>query len=129
MKAILDTHAAVWATSGDSRLGKSAHAFLGALATQDAAISDISLLEISMLVRKNRIQINVPLTQYLKSMANSFIVLPITGEIAALAMALSLPQSDPFDRIIAATTLHNELPLITKDRQLQQFDELVTIWD
>jgi len=87
------------------------------------------LLEISMLVKKKRIRLKVPLKQYLRSMASSFVVLPITAEIAATAMNLDLPQGDPFDRVIAATAIHTELPLITRDGHLQNFQELITLWD
>jgi PIN domain nuclease of toxin-antitoxin system len=129
LKAILDTHAAIWATAGDNRLGTAAEAFLQSLKTQESAISDISLLEISMLVKKGRIRISVPLLSYLRSMASSFVVLPITAEIAAASMALDLPHGDPFDRVIGATALQTGLPLITKDRPLRQFKELSTLWD
>jgi PIN domain nuclease of toxin-antitoxin system len=129
VKAVLDTHAAVWATAGDPRLGKSAKAYLEALKTGEAAIADMCLLEISMLVKKKRILLKVPLKQYLRSMASSFVVLPITAEIAATAMNLDLPQGDPFDRVIAATAIHTELPLITRDGHLQNFQELITLWD
>jgi PIN domain nuclease of toxin-antitoxin system len=128
MKAVLDTHAAIWATEGDTRLGRAAQAFLQALKTQEAAISDISLLEIAMLVKKRRIEIAVPLSKYLEALASVFVVVPISTEIASTSMVLKLPQGDPFDRVIAATAIQTRLPLITKDRKLRKLKELTTIW-
>ena len=46
MRALLDTHAVLWAAEGDARLGTSAAELLRTLKTGEAVISDITLLEI-----------------------------------------------------------------------------------
>jgi len=129
VKAILDTHAAIWAAEDDPRLGVAGRALLASLTAEEAGLPDISLLEISMLEKKGRISLKIPLSEYLRSLSRTFEVLPISPEIATCAMELELPQGDPFDRIIAATAIQARIPLVTRDRHLRNLEALSTIWD
>lgn len=129
VKAILDTHAAIWATEDDPRLGVAARALLSSLSAGEAGLPDISLLEISMLEKKGRISLKIALPEYLRSLSRTFRVLPISAQIAACAMELDLPHGDPFDRIIAATAIEAGRPLVTRDRHLRNLKALSTIWD
>jgi PIN domain nuclease of toxin-antitoxin system len=58
---------------------------------------------------------------------SSFEVVPIDAE-AAWAVGRVLPEavSDPWDRMIAATALVQDVPLVTYDRKLQALPELPT---
>ena len=61
--------------------------------------------------------------------ANKYIVHRITPEIAELSV--DLPDSinkDPADRIIAATSIVNNVPLVTIDKNLIQSDMVNTLW-
>ncbi|NBD37807.1 MAG: PIN domain-containing protein [Verrucomicrobia bacterium] len=129
VKAILDTHAAIWAAEDDPRLGVAARALLSSLTAEEAGLPDIALLEISMLEKKRRISLKIPLPEYLGSLSRMFKVLPLSPPIASCAMELALPQGDPFDRIIAATAIQARLPLLTRDRHLRNLEALSTIWD
>jgi len=96
---------------------------------QGIAISDIALLEISILEREARIQLNSSLETFLSEIEARFIVLPITGRICV--RAVSLPASypnDPGDRIIGATALVEGVPLITADEGMRRSQVLRTIW-
>jgi PIN domain nuclease of toxin-antitoxin system len=58
-----------------------------------------------------------------------FVVLPINGRISL--RALSLPGTypkDPADRIIGATALVENLPLITADREIRKSHAVRMIW-
>jgi PIN domain nuclease of toxin-antitoxin system len=91
-------------------------------------ISDITLLEISMLVKKGKIQIQISTSEYLRRLQFLYLPVRITPNIATLAMNLSLPQGDPFDRIIVATASELQLTLVTKDQHITESNLAPTLW-
>jgi PIN domain nuclease of toxin-antitoxin system len=125
---LLDTHAVLWAAENDARLGVEAAAFIRACQSGDVVMSDLTLLEIAMLVKKGRVSLNVPLRDYLRGLQSTYPVLAIDADISALAMDLDLPGADPFDRVIVATALHHELPLATRDRVIAGANVVRTLW-
>ncbi|HEY2385163.1 MAG TPA: type II toxin-antitoxin system VapC family toxin [Terriglobia bacterium] len=81
-------------------------------------LSDISLLEASMLGRKHKVDFGMEFTQWLdKALSENLRVLPISARIAAVENALpSRFHGDPADRIIASTAIAHQLILLTPDR-------------
>ncbi len=128
VKYLLDTHAAIWAAEEDPKLGHRAKLALRASAAGDALISDITLLEISMLVKKGKIQIQISTSEYLKRLQFLYPPVRITPNIATLAMNLPLPQADPFDRIIVATASELQLTLVTQDQHISESNLAATLW-
>jgi PIN domain nuclease of toxin-antitoxin system len=57
-------------------------------------------------------------------------LMPITPEIAIVAGHLGNQgfHGDPADRIITATTICNGARLVTKDKSIQRFDGVITVW-
>jgi len=55
-------------------------------------------------------------------------VVPITGEIASIAVSLDLADGDPFDRVISATAITHGIPLLTRDRKITACDAVLTLW-
>ena len=95
------------------------------------ACSDISLWEIAMLMKKERVKPAMPPQEFLADLitANRLRVMPITHEIAWLANFYpEFTHGDPADRIIAATALHHKAPLLTIDTILRSIKGITTIW-
>lgn len=95
------------------------------------ACSDISLWEISMLIKKGRLDPGTDTVSFinLALSARGVKVMPITPEIAFISSShKSLVHHDPADRLIAATTLHYKGSLITCDGLLSKIKELNAIW-
>lgn len=128
MSVLLDTHAALWLVQGDPRLGTAAVERISPLERDDILISDLMLFELGLLVSKRRVVIDGPLDVFLRDFSSHFRALPVDAEIAALAVGLSLPQADPFDRIFVATATRHRLPLVTRDLQIRDSGLVETIW-
>jgi PIN domain nuclease of toxin-antitoxin system len=128
VKACLDTHAVLWSLAGDPRLGTQARSLISNSRRSELIISDIVLLEISYLGAKGRIEDTDGMEVLLAKVAESFRVIPITPEIARLALELDLPHGDPFDRVITATAKFHAVPLLTRDRSITHSDTVTTLW-
>jgi len=92
---LLDTHVVVWMASGDSRLSTSARTAIheARKSMRGLAISDITLFEVSLLLRKKRFELTGDPEAFLSDIERRFVVLPITANIAL--QAFQLPASYP----------------------------------
>jgi PIN domain nuclease of toxin-antitoxin system len=116
---LLDTHAAIWILRDDAALGKRARgAAVAALDDGKLAISAISFWEIALLIAKRRLRsLDDPSETRLQMTRAGIREMPLTGEIAILAVHLDL-HSDPADRFIAATAIAHDATLMTADETL-----------
>ena len=128
---LVDTHVVVWLAFDQKQLSKKARAVIDdARKNGDGlAISDITLLELAVLVSKGRIHLGIGLESFLQEVEARFVVLPISGRACARAIALpTVYPKDPADRIIGATALVEGLSLITADRNILRSKVVATIW-
>jgi PIN domain nuclease of toxin-antitoxin system len=129
---LLDTHTLIFLVSEPKRLSKAAVRFIARAERADgAAIASITLLEIALLIHERRVTVAGSTETFLREivMRPELSVLELTPEIAALTYQFPPDfPSDPADRIIAATARSHGLPLITKDKRLQESPLLKTIW-
>lgn len=98
---ILDTHIWVnWILIGDSGLTKP---ILAAMNSQSSmAVSAISCFEVSLLVKQRKLELPLPINEWLKEALTESGVncLPVTCEISHLSVTLKDIHKDPADRII-----------------------------
>ncbi len=129
---VLDTHAWIWFISNPRNLSKRAEKAVNqALMDKGVLVSSISAWELALLVKKERIELTLEVTDWIaKSEALPFIqFVPVTNSIAVKSVNLPQPlHSDPADRIIVATALSADAPLITKDKRLLGYSPVKTIW-
>ncbi len=93
------------------------------------AISDFTLFELSMLFRKKQFRLITSPESFLSDVERRFVVLPVTANIALQAYELpSDYPKDPVDRIIGATALIEDIPLLTADREIRKSRAVPTIW-
>ena len=128
---LLDTHVVVWLALNAERISRKAkEAIDQARENGDGlAISDITLLELTILASKGRIHFNASLESFLLEVESRFVVLPTTG--ASCVRALGLPAAYPndlADRMIGGTALAEGLRLVTADRDIRRSKALRTIW-
>jgi PIN domain nuclease of toxin-antitoxin system len=125
---LLDTHTIIWLLENSPKLGAAARLVTAQAADRDLAISDFSLLEIALLVKKGRLTVATEPDKVLPRIAALFTVLPLSADIAWDAANLELPHGDPFDRVITATARCHRLTLITKDEKITAARLVPVVW-
>ena len=122
MTALLDTHVLIWWLQGDGPLSPAQRRVLGAVdATSPLRVSDISLWEIATLHSLGRIQLTIPLRDWLaKAVAPPLVRLhgispAIAAEVAALPDSF---RRDPADGVLVATARVLGATLLTQDRRI-----------
>ena len=129
---LMDTCAIIWdALEPDKLTKKAQRAIDQADEHQELIISDISIWEISMLVKKGRIEIDISAAHFINLFLQSrnISVQSISPEIAELSVNFG-PEinNDPADRIIAATSVVCNAQLLTADNNLRDSKRLDTLW-
>ena len=128
---LLDTHVVVWLAQDYQRISSKAQASIRRAREKEGgiAVSDITLFEIALLASRGRVSFKPEVETTLSEVERQFLVLPITANIALQAFALppSYPK-DPADRIIGATALIEDIPLITADREVRNSRAVPVIW-
>jgi PIN domain nuclease of toxin-antitoxin system len=128
---LIDTHVVIWLGLEPARVSKDARSAINRFRQEGTglAVSGITLLEITLLSGKKRINFIPSLEAFLTDVETRFIVLPISARICVRSSSLPLSYpKDPADRIIGATALVEGIPLITADRDIRSSRALPTIW-
>jgi PIN domain nuclease of toxin-antitoxin system len=117
---LLDTHCLLWMSKDDPAMGRqSRSAAHKARERGQLAVSAISFWEIALLAAKNRLSLHQAPEILRRDLLDTDVIeLPLTGDIAILAVGLNIPHGDPADRFIVATAVAHNATLMTADRAL-----------
>jgi PIN domain nuclease of toxin-antitoxin system len=128
VKILLDSHALVWYLAGDRRLSRKAREIVDDTNSQ-VFVSAVCAWEMATKVNKGRWPEAVGIVNSLEeiTLARAFASLPITIEHARVAGFLSGRHYDPFDRMLAAQSQVEGVPLVTADPAFRAFGTSV-IW-
>ena len=130
---VIDTQIAIWYFDNSSRLSSAANAALDGAVQHGNIIylSTISIVEITYLIEKGKIAPDklLRLDAQLRLPNTSFAVQSLTKEISN--MIGLIPRDivpDMPDRIIAATALYLDAPLISSDSEINKLNNIKVIW-
>lgn len=127
---LLDTCAIIWDALDSDELTSRAKKLIKQNEGQ-LLICDISVWEISMLIKKKRLVIDDTASGFIHLLLQSrnYLVQEITPEIAELSANFgSEMNNDPADRLIAATSVLANAPIVTADDNLRGSSLFATIW-
>ena len=93
------------------------------------AVATITVWELAWLAQTGRIVVTGSVESFVRELAARVILMPVTPEIAALAVRLpdEFPK-DPADRLIAATAIVEGMPLVTADMRIRRAKVVDTVW-
>lgn len=120
MNLLLDTHAFLWWLADDPRLGAEARREISDPASI-VHVSAASLWEIAIRQALGKLQVESA-DLAAEVTANGFVELAITGRHALEAGALPRHHDDPFDRMLVAQALTDDLVLVTRDRAIESYE-------
>lgn len=129
---VLDTHAWVWWIAASRQLSRRARERIESLMGRGGIyVSSISCWEIGMLVSRGRLELTMDAEDWIARCESlpflSFV--PVDNKIALRSTRLpGRLQEDPADRIIVATALSLGATLVTKDRRIQAYEHVPTLW-
>lgn len=125
---LLDTHIALWLDSGDGRLAPETRDLIDHCwkAGSAIALSAVSVWEIALLLDTGRIELDLPLHDWLTRFVGrpGIQAVPLSHHAAARSYQLHhLEHRDPADRLLAATAIELSYTLVTYDKRLLRFGE------
>ncbi len=122
MRVLLDTHALLWAASRFDLLSSRARRLIQSQ-RNEIFVSAASAWEISTKYRLGKLPRAQALVEDFVSTvtAAGYLLLSISVEHALRAGRLPADHKDPFDRMLAAQAIHEDLALISNDDQLDVF--------
>jgi PIN domain nuclease of toxin-antitoxin system len=127
---LLDTCAIIWDALDPGKLSPDAKNAIE-FNEGELIICDISIWEISMLIKRERLVVNDTASGFLNLVLQSrnFFIQEITPEIAELSVNFASEiNNDPADRLIVATSILANAPVVTADNNLRSATVLETIW-
>ena len=123
MRVLLDTHYVLWAAINSKRMEPWARKLIADL-DNEILVSAASVYEISLKVRRGKLPEAVGFESDLIANIESrlgYTLLPLEAESMVRAARFEDPHADPFDRMIAAQAIQNNLPVLSTDPKLDVF--------
>jgi PIN domain nuclease of toxin-antitoxin system len=119
---LLDTHAFLWFITNDLQLSSTARALIADPANE-ILVSPASYWEIAIKVKLGKYPLTVPyltlITQGIDG--NGFKILPIVPKHTDVLTTLPLHHRDPFDRLLVAQAMVENVPVVSADLQLDAY--------
>jgi len=127
---LLDTHALLWWALDPEHLSAAATSTLETMEEQGGYASSISIWELGIKVQRGRLELPISVDELARRLERGGVVELVPVDTTTWLRTLSLDWShrDPADRVIVATALMKEVPVLTKDRALHDFAAVECVW-
>jgi PIN domain nuclease of toxin-antitoxin system len=129
--AVVDTHPLVFHAAGGKLLGKRAAALFRACEDQRAIayVPTVVIWEMSLLARTRRIDVGGSFRSFFTALFSNPAYQPLELSLEQVLLADEVrPNDDPFDALICAAALTLELPLVTRDADIQASGIVQILW-
>jgi len=128
MKLLLDTHTFLWWNTEDPQLSARARELI-ADGQNEIFLSAASVWEISIKTAKGKLVLPEVPAHYILSRMGLYRFQPLPVQISHAVRVYDLPRhhDDPFDRLLAAQSQVESIPLISADAEIRKY-EVEVIW-
>lgn len=127
---VLDTHIWIWWVVDSDRLAPTSRELLDHPAGGRLGVSVISCWEVAKLVELQRLQLTLPVAEWINSAPAypGVQLLPLTPQLAVASTELPPGlHRDPADQIIVATARQYDAPLMTADAKILRYPHVKTL--
>lgn len=116
MRLLLDTHAFIWYTTDSSRLTATGRSVIDN-GENDILLSTASVWEMAIEHSIGRLTFSMPFMEFIKQQiaVNRIDILEITFDHIEVVASLPLHHRDPFDRLIIAQSMAEQIPILSVD--------------
>lgn len=122
MNLLLDTHVWLWWIDQNGQLSLQQQKIIEH--AENVYVSAVSCWEVALLQQRQRIELAMPLHEWLQLALENIICLPITEVIAVQSALLDFQHRDPADRFIIATAVAHDCQLMSVDGKFTFYAEL-----
>lgn len=121
MSYLIDTHTLLWYFKGDSQLSIKAKDILED-EKKDKYVSIVSIWEIAVKLTIEKIQLYYPFSDIVHKLSFEKIgILNVSFKHTQQIISLPLHHRDPFDRMIIAQSITEDLTIISKDKNFSLY--------
>jgi PIN domain nuclease of toxin-antitoxin system len=122
LRLLLDTHALLWWGAGNDRLSRGAAEMIDS-GEHEIFVSAVSAMEIATKFRLGKLPSAEPLALAFEgeTAAAGFLPLPLSLTHARVAGSLPIPHKDPFDRLLIAQAIVEEMFLVSNEAVFDGF--------
>jgi PIN domain nuclease of toxin-antitoxin system len=122
MRLLLDTHVFIWWADDPEKLSPAALAALEDEANE-LLLSVASVWEMQIKIQLGKLKLSLPLKELVKNQqeTNNLTVSPVELSQVLALDALPFHHKDPFDRLLIAQSIQEDLTLVTADSQFSAY--------
>ncbi|MDQ3331292.1 MAG: type II toxin-antitoxin system VapC family toxin [Planctomycetota bacterium] len=122
MRALLDTHTLLWLVEGDARLSQNGVELL-VDPGNELLLSPATYWELAIKIAIGKYRISDPLVAYVEEAIRLYqlTILPIEVRHAEAVAHLPHHHKDPFDRMLVAQCIVDQVPLISSDEAFDAY--------
>lgn len=122
MRVLLDTHAFIWLTSHGPEMSSTAWKMLRD-PDNELLVSIASIWEMGIKSNSGKLTLSDPFPWFIRRAfaENKIELLPVSVDHVLRLEKLPRHHKDPFDRMIAAQALEEDVPVIGRDRMLDEY--------
>ena len=129
MQYLLDSHTFIWFINGDAQLSSNAKRQILDFPNSTCFVSIASLWEIAIKINIGKLSFKKPFKNIEEEIVkNNFELLPLKFEHILHISNLPMKHRDPFDRILIAQALEENLTIISRDQNFKLYKNIKLLW-
>ena len=131
MRMLLDTQCWLWMVNSPEKLKAGARRLIRDIGTE-LCLSSVSAIEISVKYSVGKLRLHIPPAEFVPALLafERVSVLPLEISHAIRLASLPFHHRDPFDRLLIAQAQVENLPLMTADSRLEEYNvQIIPAWN